>query len=74
MMKSLLGPKSKDKLMVDIKGNVTHSNDGAFILQSIQFSHPISKLLIELSTCMDDEIGDGTTSVIVLVGALLGIS
>eukprot|EP01080_Neovahlkampfia_damariscottae_P006384 gene6384-10391_t len=71
MMKSLLGPKSKDKLMVEFDGNIINSNDGAFILQSIQFSHPISKLLVELSTCMDDEVGDGTTSVIILVGSLL---
>ena len=73
MMKSLLGPKSKDKLMVEFDGNIINSNDGAFILQTIQFAHPISKLLVELSTCMDDEVGDGTTSVIVLVGSLLGL-
>lgn len=71
MMRSSLGPKGLDKIMVSPDGNVTITNDGATILKEIQVEHEVAKLLVELSKSQDDEIGDGTTGVVVLAGALL---
>ena len=71
MMRSSLGPKGLDKILVSPDGNVTITNDGATILKEIQVEHEIAKLLVELSKSQDDEIGDGTTGVVVLAGALL---
>ncbi|KAL0231892.1 hypothetical protein PCE1_002889 [Barthelona sp. PCE] len=72
LMKSSLGPRGLDKMLLDSQGqNVTITNDGATILENLDLSNQISKLLVELSTCQDDEIGDGTTGVVVLACALL---
>jgi T-complex protein 1 subunit epsilon len=60
-----------DKMMVSPDGEVTITNDGATILQRLQVEHEVAKLIVELSTSQDDEIGDGTTGVVVLAGALL---
>jgi T-complex protein 1 subunit epsilon len=60
-----------DKMLVSPDGDVTISNDGATILAKMQVEHEISKLIVELSASQDDEIGDGTTGVVVLAGALL---
>jgi T-complex protein 1 subunit epsilon len=66
-----LGPKGSDKLLVSPDGEMTISNDGATILKEMEVQHPVARLLVDLSTCQDSEIGDGTTGVVVLAGALL---
>lgn len=71
IMKTSLGPKGMDKMMVSPDGEVSVSNDGATILDRIQVEHQVAKLLVELSRSQDDEIGDGTTGVVVLAGGLL---
>lgn len=71
IMKTSLGPKSLDKAMVTIDGDLIVTNDGATILKNMDVDHAIAKLLVELSECQDTGIGDGTTGVVVLAGALL---
>lgn len=71
VMKTSLGPKGMDKIMVGPDGDVTITNDGATILKKMHVNHEIAKLMVELSQSQDDEIGDGTTSVVVMAGALL---
>lgn len=66
-----MGPKGLDKILISPDGDVTVTNDGATILDKMQVEHQIAKLLVELSKSQDDEIGDGTTGVVVLAGALL---
>lgn len=70
-LKTSLGPKGLDKLMVSPDGDVTITNDGATILKMMDVDHQIAKLMVQLSQSQDDEIGDGTTGVVVLCGALL---
>lgn len=70
-LRTSLGPKGLDKMMVSPDGDVTITNDGATILQQMDVQHEIAKLLVQLSKSQDDEIGDGTTGVVVLAGALL---
>lgn len=70
-LKSSLGPKGLDKMMVSCDGDVTVTNDGATILKLMDVDHEIAKLMVQLSQSQDDEIGDGTTGVVVLAGALL---
>ncbi|XP_045480682.1 T-complex protein 1 subunit epsilon isoform X2 [Harmonia axyridis] len=70
-VKTSLGPKGLDKMMVSSDGEVTVTNDGATILKMMDVEHEIGKLLVQLSQSQDDEIGDGTTGVVVLAGALL---
>eukprot|EP01135_Chromosphaera_perkinsii_P001624 Nk52_evm1s208 gene=Nk52_evmTU1s208 len=70
-LKSSLGPRGLDKLMVSADGDLTITNDGATILSKMDVSHQIAALMVELSKSQDDEIGDGTTGVVVLAGALL---
>lgn len=71
MLRTSLGPKGLDKMLVSPDGDVTITNDGATILSQLQIDHPVSRLLVELSQSQDEEIGDGTTGVVVLAGALL---
>ena len=71
IIRTSLGPKGMDKMLVDKDGEVTVTNDGATILQKMEVEHEIARLMVELSTSQDDEIGDGTTGVVVLAGALL---
>jgi thermosome len=66
-----LGPRGMDKMLVDSLGDVTITNDGATILKEIDVQHPAAKMLVEISKSTDNEVGDGTTSVVVLAGALL---
>mmetsp|Transcript_45750 Transcript_45750/g.99364 ORF Transcript_45750/g.99364 Transcript_45750/m.99364 type:complete len:549 (-) Transcript_45750:198-1844(-) len=68
---SSLGPKGMDKMIVGQDGDVTVTNDGATILEKMDIEHPTAKLLVELSRSQDHQIGDGTTGVVVLAGALL---
>merc|ERR1711872_1170319 len=70
-LRTSLGPKVLDKLMVSSDGDITITNDGATILKMMDVDHQIAKLMVQLSQSQDDEIGDGTTGVVVLCGALL---
>eukprot|EP00093_Oithona_nana_P000665 00665.XXX_2786_255_1 [CDS] Oithona nana genome sequencing. len=70
-LKTSLGPKGLDKLMVSPDNDITITNDGATILKMMDVDHQIAKLMVQLSQSQDDEIGDGTTGVVVLCGALL---
>ena len=68
---SSLGPRGMDKMLVDSLGDVTITNDGATILKEIDVQHPAAKMLVEISKTTDSEVGDGTTSAVILAGALL---
>jgi len=70
-LKSSMGPKGMDKMLVSPDGDVLVTNDGATIVDKMDIEHPIAKLMVELSKSQDDEIGDGTTGVVVFAGALL---
>lgn len=70
-IRSALGPKGMDKMLIDNFGDTTVTNDGATILKEIEVSHPAAKFLIDLSKTQDQETGDGTTTVVVLAGELL---
>ncbi|MEM2965933.1 MAG: TCP-1/cpn60 chaperonin family protein, partial [Candidatus Nitrosocaldaceae archaeon] len=71
MVKSALGPRGMDKMLVDTLGDVTITNDGATILKEIDVQHPAAKMMVEIAKAVDNEVGDGTTSSVVLAGALL---
>lgn len=71
LVKTSLGPRGLDKILISPDGDITITNDGATILSQMQIENQIAKLLVELSRSQDDEIGDGTTGVVVLAGALL---
>jgi len=71
ILRTSLGPKGMDKMLVNADGAVTISNDGATILQKMEVEHQVARLMVELSSSQDNEIGDGTTGVVVLAGALL---
>ena len=71
MVKSSLGPRGMDKMLVDTLGDVTITNDGATILKEIDVEHPAAKIMVEITKSVDNEVGDGTTSVVVLTGSLL---
>uniref|UniRef100_A0A2P2HXH7 T-complex protein 1 subunit delta n=1 Tax=Hirondellea gigas TaxID=1518452 RepID=A0A2P2HXH7_9CRUS len=73
-IKTSLGPRGMDKMIQDSKGEVTITNDGATILKQMKVLHPAAKMLVELSKAQDAEAGDGTTSVVILAGALLEAS
>jgi len=71
IVKTSLGPRGLDKILISPDGDITVTNDGATILGQMEISNHVAKLLVELSKSQDDEIGDGTTGVVVLAGALL---
>ncbi|GBC74480.1 MULTISPECIES: thermosome subunit beta [Candidatus Nitrosocaldus] len=71
IVKTSLGPRGMDKMLVDTLGDVTITNDGATILKEMDVQHPAAKMMVEISKATDNEVGDGTTSVVVLAGALL---
>ena len=71
IVRSSLGPRGMDKMLVDSLGDVTITNDGATILKEIDVQHPAAKMMVEISKATDNEVGDGTTSVVVLAGALI---
>jgi len=71
IVRTSLGPRGMDKMLVDSLGDVTITNDGATILKEIDVQHPAAKMLVEISKTTDNEVGDGTTSAVVLAGALL---
>ncbi|MBE0516548.1 MAG: TCP-1/cpn60 chaperonin family protein [Methanophagales archaeon] len=70
-VKSTLGPKGMDKMMVDSMGNVVITNDGATILKEMEIDHPAAKMMVEIAKTQDDEVGDGTTTAVVIAGELL---
>jgi len=70
-VRTSLGPKGMDKMIQDPKGEVVITNDGATILAQMKLQHPTAKMMVELSKAQDVEAGDGTTSIVVIAGALL---
>ena len=71
IVKTSLGPRGMDKMLVDTLGDVTITNDGATILKEIDVQHPAGKMIVEVAKSVDNEVGDGTTSSVVFAGALL---
>jgi archaeal chaperonin len=71
VIRSSLGPRGMDKMLVGSTGGVTITNDGATILKEIDIEHPIAKMLVEVAKSVDNEAGDGTKSVVVLAGSLI---
>jgi archaeal chaperonin len=71
VVKSSLGPRGMDKMLVDSLGDVTITNDGATILKEIDVEHPAAKMMVEVSKSIDNEVGDGTTSSVVVAGSLI---
>jgi archaeal chaperonin len=71
IVKTSLGPRGMDKMLVDSLGDVTITNDGATILKEIDVQHPAAKMMVEVAKSVDNEVGDGTTSSVVFTGALL---
>ena len=70
-IKTTLGPKGMDKMLVDALGNIIITNDGVTILEEMQIEHPAAKMLVEIARTQDQEVGDGTTTVAMLAGKLL---
>ncbi len=70
-VRSTLGPKGMDKMLVDTLGDVVITNDGATILDEMDVEHPAAKMMVEVAKAQDDEVGDGTTTAVVLAGELL---
>jgi T-complex protein 1 subunit alpha len=73
IVKSSLGPEGLDKMLVDQIGDVTITNDGATILKKLEVEHPAARVLVELAQHQDEEVGDGTTSVVILAAELLKV-
>ena len=71
-VKTSLGPKGMDKMLVDSFGDVTITSDGRTILDEMDVQHPAAKMMVEVAKTQDNEVGDGTTTVVVLSGELLG--
>lgn len=74
VIRTTLGPKAMLKMMMDPMGGIVLTNDGNAILREIDVGHPAAKSLIELSRAQDEEVGDGTTSVIILAGEMLSVA
>ena len=70
-VKSTLGPKGMDKMLVDSLGDVTVTNDGVTILEEMSIEHPSAKMIVEIAKTQEDEVGDGTTTAVVIAGELL---
>ncbi|MFP3306555.1 MAG: thermosome subunit alpha [Thermocladium sp.] len=71
ILQTSLGPRGMDKLLIDAFGDVTITGDGATILKEMEIQHPAAKLLVEIAKAQDAEVGDGTTTVVVLAGKML---
>jgi len=71
VLRSTLGPRGMDKMLIDSLGDITITNDGASILDEIDVEHPAAKMLVEVAKTQDDEVGDGTTTSVILAGELL---
>ncbi|MCS7134708.1 MAG: thermosome subunit, partial [Candidatus Pacearchaeota archaeon] len=70
-VKTTLGPKGMDKMLVDSLGDITVTNDGVTILEEMEIEHPAAKMVVEIAKTQESEIGDGTTTAVVLAGKLL---
>ncbi len=70
-VRTTLGPKGMDKMLVDSLGDVVITNDGVTILKEMDIEHPAAKMIVEIAKTQDDEVGDGTTTAVVLAGELL---
>ena len=73
-VRTTLGPKGMDKMLVDSLGDVTITNDGATILDAIDVEHPAAKMIIEIAKTQDEKVGDGTTSSVIIAGELLNLA
>jgi thermosome len=71
VLKTTLGPRGMDKMLIDSLGDITITNDGAAILKEIDVEHPAAKMMVEIAKTQDDMVGDGTTSAVVLASELL---
>jgi len=71
IVKTCLGPRGMDKMLVSTIGDATITNDGATILKEMDVEHPAAKMMVEVAKSVDNEVGDGTTSSVILAGALL---
>jgi thermosome len=71
IVKTTLGPKGMDKMLVDNSGNITVTNDGVTILEEMEIDHPAAKMMVEIAKTQESEVGDGTTTVALLAGKLL---
>lgn len=72
VLKTTLGPRGMDKMLIDSLGDITITSDGATVLDEIDVQHPAAKMMIEVAKTQDKEVGDGTTTSVLLAGALLG--
>ena len=70
-VRSTLGPRGMDKMLVDSMGDVVITNDGVTILKEVEVEHPAAKMMVEVAKAQDQEVGDGTTSAVILAGELL---
>ncbi|HEC91932.1 MAG TPA: thermosome subunit, partial [Candidatus Atribacteria bacterium] len=73
-VRTTLGPKGMDKMLVDSLGDVTITNDGATILDTIDVEHPAAKMIVEVAKTQDDKVGDGTTTSVIIAGELLSLA
>jgi len=71
IVRTTLGPKGMDKMLVDSLGDVTVTNDGVTILNDMEIEHPVAKMIVEIAKTQEEEIGDGTTTAVILAGQLL---
>ena len=71
VLRTTLGPRGMDKMLIDSLGDITITNDGATILNEIEVEHPAAKMMVEIAKTQDDMVGDGTTTAVVLAGELL---
>ncbi len=70
-VRTTLGPKGMDKMIVDSLGDITVTNDGVTILNEMQIEHPAAKMIVEVAKTQEDQVGDGTTTAVILAGELL---
>ena len=70
-VKTTLGPKGMDKMLVDATGNIIITNDGVTILQEMEIEHPAAKMLVDIAKTQENEVGDGTTTAVMLAGKFL---
>ncbi|TET56818.1 thermosome subunit [Candidatus Bathyarchaeota archaeon] len=71
VLRSTLGPRGMDKMLIDSLGDITITNDGAAILDEVEVEHPAAKMMVEVAKTQDDMVGDGTTTAVVFAGELL---
>src|SRR3989344_1335792 len=70
-VRTTLGPKGMDKMLVDSVGDIVVTNDGVTILEEMQIEHPAAKMIVEVAKTQENEVGDGTTTAVILAGELL---